>query len=173
MVFLKAISLLPSSLKVRAYVIGSAIYKTDGSQYQIDDLSRVAAELGIASRVGFTSFVEQPDAAMRALDIVVHASTRPEPFGLVIAEAMACGRAVIASQAGGVAEIINVGVDALGHSSGDASELADRIRQLAVDPSLRASLGRAARTAAEQRFNRARLATELIPIYREVRRAAN
>ena len=172
-VFLKAISLLPSSLKVRAYVIGSAIYKTDGSQYRMSDLCEAAARLGIARKVGFTNFVEQPDAAMRALDIVVHASTQPEPFGLVIAEAMACGRAVIASQAGGAAEIINAGVDSLGHSPGDSDGLAERIRQLAIDPGLRAKLGAAARRAAEQRFNRARLASQLIPIYREVTLAAS
>lgn len=165
-VFLKAISLLPSDMKVRAYVIGNAIYKTDGSQYQMNDLRETAAALGIAHKVGFTSFVEQPDAAMRALDIVVHASTQPEPFGLVIAEAMACGRAVIASQAGGAAEIINAGVDSLGHNPGDAEGLADRIKQLAIDPSLRAKLGAAARASAEKRFNRARLASQLIPIYR-------
>ena len=39
-------------------------------------------------------------AAYRALDVVVHASTRPEPFGLVIAEAMACGRALVAAPDG-------------------------------------------------------------------------
>ncbi|HKP86724.1 MAG TPA: glycosyltransferase family 4 protein [Blastocatellia bacterium] len=172
-VFLKALSLLPPGIKVRGYVIGSAIYKTDGSQYRVDDLREKAALLGLGRKVGFTSFVEQPDAAMRALDIVVHASTQPEPFGLVIAEAMACGKAVIASQAGGAAEIINAGVDALGHSPGDAAGLADRIKQLAIDPALRANLGRAARTAAERRFNRARLASELIPIYRAAAGAAN
>ena len=50
---------------------------------------------------------------MRALDIVVHASTEPEPFGLTIAEGMASGRAVIVSAAGGAAEIVQDGVDAL------------------------------------------------------------
>ena len=172
-IFLKALSLLPSSFRFRGYVIGSAIYKTGGSQYQLDDLRRIADQLGIAGKVGFTNFVEEADAAMRALDIVVHASTEPEPFGLVIAEAMACGRAVIVSQGGGAAEIINVGVDALGHTPGDASELAERIKQLAIDPALRVRLGQAARAAAEQRFNRARLAKELIPIYREARKARN
>ena len=56
---------------------------------------------GLESRVGFTGFVQDSATAMRALDIVVHASTDPEPFGLVIAEAMACGKPVVASRAGG------------------------------------------------------------------------
>ena len=55
---------------------------------------------------------------MRALDVVVHASTQPEPFGLVIAEAMACGRAVVVSSGGGAAEIVTPGEDALVHEVG-------------------------------------------------------
>jgi glycosyltransferase involved in cell wall biosynthesis len=81
---------------------------------------------------------------LRALDVVVHASTSPEPFGLVIAEAMACERPVIVSVAGGAAEIVTLGVDALGHHPGDAEGLAARMTELAIDPALRRRLGSAA-----------------------------
>jgi glycosyltransferase involved in cell wall biosynthesis len=167
-VFLKALSLLPASLKIRGYIIGGAIYQTDGSQFQLDELRSTVNCLGLTGRVGFTGFVEEPEAAMRALDVVVHASTKPEPFGLVIAEAMACGRAVIASQAGGAAEIIHNGEDALGHTPGNAESLANCINQLSENADLRAQLGVGGRATAESKFNRARLATELIPIYRMV-----
>jgi glycosyltransferase involved in cell wall biosynthesis len=103
---------------------------------------------------------------MRALDIVVHASTQPEPFGLVIAEGMATGRAVIASEAGGALELIETEINALGHPPGDAAQLAERITRLAADQNMRARLGAAGRATAVERFNRARLATELIPLYR-------
>ncbi|MCA1594268.1 MAG: glycosyltransferase family 4 protein [Acidobacteria bacterium] len=166
--FLEALSRVPVQLPVRGYVVGDALYQTDGSQYQLDELRRMAAELGISERVGFTGFVEDAAAAMRSLDVVVHASTEPEPFGLVIAEAMACGRAVIVSASGGAAEIFTDGADALGHTPGDADGLASRITQLASDPILRARLGRTARAAAELRFDRTRLAADWIPIYREV-----
>src|SRR5438309_2205992 len=128
--FLEAVARLPRDLRVRAYVIGGALYQTAGSQYTLDELRRHAAALGLSDRVGFTGFVTSPDEALRALDIVVHASTAPEPFGLVIAEAMACGRAVIASDAGGAREILTPGVDALGHTPGSASGLAARIVEL-------------------------------------------
>jgi len=167
MIFLQALSMLPASLPVRGYVVGGALYQTDGSQYSRDELRRKATQLGISHKVGFTGFVDQSDAAIRALDIVVHASTRPEPFGLVIAEAMACGRALVASHAGGAAEIISAGVNALGHTPGDATSLAQCIERLAVDSSLRAEMGRAGREKANQYFDRLRLATDLIPIYRE------
>jgi glycosyltransferase involved in cell wall biosynthesis len=128
-------------------------------------LRALAMKLGLAERVGFTGFVSAVAPAMRALDIVVHASTEPEPFGLVIAEAMACGRAVIASAAGGATEIIEDGVDALTHRPGDVSALARLIAQLAGDAALRQRLGHAAALASAQRFARPRLAVDLAPIY--------
>ena len=163
--FLRAVSLLPPALPVRAYVVGGALYETADSQRSLDDLRALAARLGVAERVGFTGYVEDAAAAMRALDVVVHASTEPEPFGLVIAEAMACGRAVVASEAGGAAELFRPGVDALGHAPGDAAGLALRIAELAGDAGLRARLGAEGRATAERRFDRARLAAELVSIY--------
>jgi glycosyltransferase involved in cell wall biosynthesis len=169
--FLQALALVARDLPglpVRGYIIGDALYQTDGSQYSFDELKGIAERLGISSRIGFTGFVDEPASAMRALDIVVHASTMPEPFGLVIVEAMACGRAVVASEAGGASELIETGKNALGHTPGDTAQLAERITQLANDPQLRARLGAAGRATAEHRFNRTRLATELVPIYRSM-----
>lgn len=166
--FLRAMARLPANLPVRGYVVGGALYQTNGSQYSMAELARLANQLGVSHRIGFTGFISQPAAAMRALDVVVHASTQPEPFGLVIAEGMACGRAVIVSDGGGAAELITVGANALSHPPGDDESLARCIMQLATDAKLRASLGQAARSTAKSRFDRTRLATELIPIYHAV-----
>jgi glycosyltransferase involved in cell wall biosynthesis len=87
---------------------------------------------------------------------------------LVIVEAMACGRAVVASEAGGATELFANGVNALGHTPGDAEQLAARIMQLARDPQLRERLGAAGRATVKERFNRTRMATELVPIYRKL-----
>jgi glycosyltransferase involved in cell wall biosynthesis len=164
-VFLRAISMLPRELPVRAYVIGDAIYQTAGSQYSIDELRNMARRLGISERVGFTGLVEEPAAALRALDIVVHASTQPEPFGLVVAEAMACGRAVIVSSTGGVTEIVDPPANGLAYAPGDAAALAESIERLVIDRDLRTQLGIASRAAAVRHFDRARLAREFVPIY--------
>jgi glycosyltransferase involved in cell wall biosynthesis len=165
--FLEAVARLPAELPVRAYVVGGALYETSGSQHSLDDCRRIAERLGLGGRVGFTGFVADAASAMRALDVVVHASTEPEPFGLVIVEAMGCGRPVIASRAGGAAELFVDGETALGHRPGDAADLARRIETLCRDPDLRLRLGRAGRAAAEARFDRARLADDLLPIYRQ------
>lgn len=171
--FLDAMARLGSATAVRGYVIGGALYHTTGSQFSLDELRVYAEAKGLAGRIGFTGFVDAADEAIRALDIVVHASTTPEPFGLVIAEAMACGRAVIASDAGGAREIFTRGIDALAHPPGNSEVLAECISRLASDHSLRQQLGRAARQTAERRFNRRRLAAELAPLYRIPLRAAS
>jgi glycosyltransferase involved in cell wall biosynthesis len=167
-IFLRALAMLPRDLRVRGYVIGGSLYSTRGSQADIAQLRRVADRLSLNGNVGFTGFVNDPAAAIRALDIVVHASTSPEPFGRVIAEAMACGKPVIMAAAGGALEIVTSGQDAIAIAPGDASVLADSIRQLACAAPLRTQLGAAARKTAEHRFDRARMARELIPIYEEL-----
>lgn len=152
----------------RAYVIGGPVYQTSDSQYALSELRAHAARLGIADRVGFTGFVADAGAALRALDVVVHASTDPEPFGLVIAEAMACGRAVVVSDAGGAHELFTRGHDGLAHAPGDVAGLVARLTELAGQPDLRARLGRAAADTARQRFDRGRLAGQLMSVYDRV-----
>jgi glycosyltransferase involved in cell wall biosynthesis len=156
---------------IRGYIIGGPIYQTVGSQFSLGELRRLAISLGLADHVGFTGFLTNAPAAMRSLDAVIHASTTPEPFGLVIAEAMACGRPVIVANAGGASEIITHNHDALGTTPGSAAEIAAAIIQLADDPELRALLARRARATVETRFSRARLAHSLAPLYLAARRA--
>ncbi|HEU4561393.1 MAG TPA: glycosyltransferase family 4 protein [Longimicrobium sp.] len=167
-VFIDAISRLPADLPLRAYIVGGRIYATAGSEEDPEQLRHLLAEHGLAERVGITGFMDEPADAMRALDVVVHASTQPEPFGLVIAEAMACGRPVVATAAGGAAEIVEEGVNALTVPPGDAQALAAAIRQLAEDAELRARLGAAGRAKAERHFGRERLAAQVAPIYRAI-----
>ena len=171
-VFLRALARLPQALRFRAYVIGAPLYQTDASQYSREELASEVDRLGLAGRVGFCGFVDRPERVLRSLDIVVHASTRPEPFGLAIVEAMACGRAVIASAAGGAAEIIEPEQDALAHAPGDVEALAAQLLRLMNDAPLRARIGGAGRATAERRFGTARLAQDLLPVYRRLARSA-
>ncbi len=171
--FLDALALLSPSVACRGYVIGGPLYDTDGSQVTLQQLRAHARAIGLGESVGFTGAVADSSAAMRALDIVVHASTEPEPFGLVIAEAMACGRAVVVSDAGGAAELVSVGTNALACPPGDARALASRIESLAVDPALRRRLGAAGRVTAERAFTRARMADQFATLYQQVQPGAS
>ena len=167
-VFLEALARLSPSLPVRGYIIGGPIYQTDGSQWSVAGLHQAAEALGLAGKVGFTGFEEDVPAAMHSLDVVVHCSTEPEPFGMVIIEGMASGKPVIAAQAGGAAELFTDGENALGHPPGDAAALALEIERLSRDPELRDKLGKAGRTTAELNYHGRRLAAQLLDLYRDL-----
>lgn len=86
-------------------------------------------------------------AIMQAADIVLHASIRPEPFGLVVVEGMALGRAVVAAGFGGPAEIVTPGTGVL-FNPAHPEELTSAIESLALDPARRQALGAAAQQRA-------------------------
>jgi glycosyltransferase involved in cell wall biosynthesis len=165
-VFIRAVARLRRGRPFRAYVIGGPIYDTTGSQRAVDGLRCLARELGVESEVGFTGFVDDPASAMRALDIIVHASTRPEPFGLVVAEAMACGRAVVLSPRSGVAQFVTDDEDTALCPPDDVGALAATLERLIASASVRTRLGARARATAERCFDRRRMGAEIASVYR-------
>ncbi len=169
-VFLEALARLPRELQLRGYVVGGPVYDTAGSQYSTAELATLARVRGLDGRLGLTGFVAAPAGALRALDIVVHASTDPEPFGLVVAEAMACGRAVVTSGTGGSAELVRDGVDAIVHRAGDAGDLACGIARLAGEHMLRRRIGERARATAQARFDSRRLSEQFATVYEDAAR---
>jgi glycosyltransferase involved in cell wall biosynthesis len=153
---------------VQFYLIGGPVYRTAGSQYQKEELRKRTLELGISEKMQLICFHQKPERLYSNLDIVVHASTKPEPFGLTIVEAMACGRPVIASVAGGVSEIIEDGKDALGVPPGDADCLVGALHRLLHDPDLRVRLGTNARGKVEKLFDQERIGPQLWRVYERV-----
>jgi glycosyltransferase involved in cell wall biosynthesis len=174
-VFLKAAThLMERRLQpdARFFIIGGPIYQTSGSQFSARELRTFAAERGIDAHVGFIPFQRNPADVYRALDIVVHASTQPEPFGRTIVEAMACARPVIVSQTGGAAELFTHGRDALGVPPNDPAPLASALGDLIVDIGRRECLGRNARPAVLEHFSRQRLGPQILGAYNRFLRAS-
>lgn len=131
----------------RFVVVGGAILGWEGDYPQ--HLARLAINLGISERVYFAGHQDDVYPWFDAMDVVVHASFG-EPFGLVLVEAMALAKPLVATAAGGPLEIIEDGVSGLLVPSGDADALAGAVRRLLSDSSLTASLSIAARERAEQ-----------------------
>ncbi|WP_375756545.1 glycosyltransferase family 4 protein [Corallococcus exercitus] len=170
-VFLEAAALLTRqapSLPVRFYLVGAPLYRTAGSQFTDAELRERVERHGLTGRVGFVPFQPEPARVYRALDVFVHASTRREPFGLTIAEALACGRAAVISKSSGAAEALRDGEDVLAIEPGDANTLAAALRRLLEDAALRDTLGRAARHTAVRRFSRERYARDILQVYRSL-----
>ena len=147
-----------------AVIVGTSLFGGDGYQPQLEHQS---ATLGLQGRVDFRGFRHDVEQELRRLDVLVHASTIPEPFGQVVVEGMAVGLPVVAAGAGGPAEVIDDGVDGLLYPPGDVDALADILRCLALDPTLRERLGDAARMRARD-FTAQRIAPRVMAVYREV-----
>ncbi len=159
--FLKALALLPKDLEWQGFIVGGEVYARAASQYSESELRAMAAELGLTEKLEFTGFLREPAAFLETLDIVVHASTEPEPFGLVIAEGMAAGRAVVTSSD----NLITHGENGFVFAIRNAAALAQALETLARDPALRQRLGQAARQTAEHQFEPQRMAKQFIELY--------
>lgn len=147
-IFLRAAALVATSHPdARFLVVGGALLGWEGD-YPLR-LQRLAKELGIDERVYFAGHQDDVYPWFDAMDVVVHASSA-EPFGLVIVEAMALGKALVASDSGGPAEIVEQGTSGLLVGHGDHAAMAKAVADLLSDPARRARMGRAACERAAQ-----------------------
>jgi glycosyltransferase involved in cell wall biosynthesis len=147
----------------RALVIGD---DAEGlNQSYVEELQRFVVQNNLSERVIFTGRIEDIHNLVAAVDIVVHSSTEPEPFGLVVTEAMALGKPVIAASFGATAEIVDDGVNGLLVDPSDTSALAEAILKLEQDAELRERFGQAGLKKAEREYSLPRYKEALEKIY--------
>jgi len=131
-------------------LVGSALF---GEQEYVKSLHSQAARLGVVDRLIFAGFRDDMPAWMKAVDVILHTSTEPEPFGRVIIEGMAAGRPVIAAAAGGVTEIVQHRTNGWLVPPRDAAGLADAIETLRAAPEMANRLAAQALDDVAQRFS--------------------
>ena len=146
---IEATAKLKVSPAVQLLVVGGPYFPKDGEY--IDSLKAQAKKLGIADRVIFTGFLEDTEAILSLLDVVLLASTIPEACPRTIIEAMAAGVPVIATPLGGSKELVTPETGILVPAE-DADAFAAAITQLAEDAERRKRMGKACRLRAEQLF---------------------
>jgi glycosyltransferase involved in cell wall biosynthesis len=147
-------------------VIAGGVHRA-GADYAAALQARIAA-LGLGDRVHLAGFRPDIPEVMRAWDIVVHASVRPEPFGRVILEGMLLGKPVIGTDAGGVRELLAEGETGWLTPPGDAAALAQRLRALLAGPDQARAVGARAREWARAHFSLSRHVAEMSAIYEGV-----
>ncbi|MFI5166984.1 MAG: glycosyltransferase [Thermoanaerobaculales bacterium] len=131
-------------------------------------LSHLCRELGIADRVFFTGHHEDVSSLLATLDVFVLPSLFGEGLPLVVLEAMAARRAVVATDTEGNREIIGPGVTGCLVPPGDPQKLAHTVAALLADPVCRREMGDAAGVAVRQRFSAARMTAEAEAAYLQV-----
>lgn len=111
-------------------------------------------------------------AVMGRLDIVI-LSSRTEGLPLALLEAMALGKPVVATNVGGVPEVVEDGVSGLLVPAGDPTALASAVARLLRDPDLAARLGAAGKAEIDRHWHIRTTAAQLLDVYREVLAAGN
>ena len=137
-----------------------------------DGLASLATDLGLAGRVEFRGRLAHADtlAAIRQAWCVCVPSLWQEPFGMIAAEAQMHGVAVVASRAGGLAEIVEDGVTGHLVAPGDADSLAARLAAACADPDAARRLGAAGHERARERFSIDAFADRFEAVYHDAMR---
>jgi glycosyltransferase involved in cell wall biosynthesis len=144
-----------------------------GDGFERPKLIHLAESLGIADDVTFLGWVANCDLPQyyRAAAVSVIPSLE-EGFGIPAAEAMGCETPVVASDAGGLPEVVEHGVTGLVVPRGDSAALAEAIGSLLADPTRRLEMGRAGRQRALRLFDWDRTAEQFERIYADIRAKA-
>ena len=148
----------------RVVFVGSA---PPGEPVHLQELRRRILASRCADRLTIHDFVSDVWTVWDACDIAVVPSIEPEPFGLVAIEAMASGKAVVATARGGLLDIVEDKKSGLLVEPGDAGALADALERLIKDPDLRRSLGEAGRARQQALFSINRQIDEVTKCYDE------
>ncbi len=147
---------------VACVFVGAA---TEEDQDYLALLNRLISEAGIEANCRFTGYQSDVPSLIDAMDFIVHASVAPEPFGMVVLEAMAQHKAVIGARAGGVTEMVIDGETGLTFPSGDWRSLAAHIVTLLDDRALAARMGERGHHRVVTAFSLARYVADVQAAY--------
>ncbi len=129
-----------------------------------DALAAQIARLGLERHVVLTGFRTDALSLLKGFDLFVMSSVT-EGLGTSVLDAMACGRPVVATRAGGIPESVVDGETGLLVPVRDPAALASAVLRLLRDHTLRQALGRAGRTRARARFSAARMVADTTAVY--------
>jgi len=151
--------------RARFLVIGGPLF---GEEDYYNGIIRLAEGLGLKDRLFFTGHREDVYPLMASLDVMVHCSLAPEPFGRVVAEAMALRVPVVSVCHGGITELVTDRVSGLLVPPGHVVALSRAVVELIERPWLRRTLVRAAAEQIERCFRLETTVSKIEEILKEV-----
>lgn len=152
----------------RFLIAGGAIDGLEAYEAELKDRARAA---GLADVLHFAGWRYGPDVmpdVYRALDVFVLPSREAEPFGLVVLEAMACARPVVATAHGGPVDIVQDGTTGLLVEPRSSEAMAGAVVALLADPARRRAMGEAGRARVIEHFGIDRTVTRVQALYDEL-----
>lgn len=134
---------------------------------QQEPAMRALVDPGYADRIRFCGFQSEPQQWFAGFDVLLHGA-RDEAFGLVLAEAQACGVPVVAARVGGIPEVVEDGHTGRLADAPTVPALSAALETLVTDDALRARLSAQAETHARRQFSRRRYAEDYLRLYRQL-----
>jgi glycosyltransferase involved in cell wall biosynthesis len=119
-------------------------------------LRHLTSALGLEDKVQFLGFRSDAALLLEAADVYIHGARRPDPFPLTVIEALAAGTCVVASELGGIPEVVEHGVNGLLYPAGEVDALEAALLSVSRDPSMRERLGKEGEQTIRVRFDGAR-----------------
>jgi glycosyltransferase involved in cell wall biosynthesis len=150
---------------VRTIIAGQTVMLAE--EYE-KEIRNYISEHGLGDRISLLGFRNDIPALLNAMDIFVHASIEPEPFGRVILEAKLMAKPIIATDGGGATEQIRHGETGLLVPMDDASSMAAAIEEYTADMDRAARIGAAARKDAEEYYSVGRMVRGVEEVYERV-----
>lgn len=163
----KDVASLIAAMKSVVEIIPKAQCLVAGEGTLRDELQTKIDAMKLHNNVRLLGFRDDVLALMRACDVFVLPSLA-EPFGLVLIEAMALSKPVIATEEGGPREIVHDGESGFLVAPASPPELSDAILKLLGDENARAQMGEKSRARYEKLFTASRMAQEIAAVYRNV-----
>ncbi len=146
-------------------IVGSVLF---GEEAYETEIRQLVQKLGLEKVISFLGFRKDvPDLISKA-DLLVHASTSPEPFGQVVVQAMAAGKPVVATRGGGVVEIVAEYETGLLVPMGDADAMAAAILMILANPAQAAAMGTAGRQRYLKHFTIQTTIDSIQPLYESI-----
>jgi hypothetical protein len=139
-----------------------------GQTDYLDSLKRQTTRLRLTEQVKFLGFREDVKPFLDAADICVMPSRRPEGLGLVVLEAMARGKPIVATKGGGVLDIIDNGRNGLLVPPGDPVAMSRAIEELALDADRRRTMGLMGHATVAQHFTVKQMTDRILAEYKKV-----
>jgi len=137
---------------VKALIVGS-VDPTNKCQKYYQNLLKQVEKLNLSNHIFFTGYRNDIYDIMQASDVIIHSASEPEPFGRVIVEGMLAGRPVIATDAGGVKDIIDDQVSGLLVPPKNEDAMAKAIQFIMQNPEGSQQIAKNGRRIAKSRFS--------------------
>lgn len=159
------LSAIKENPNIKAIIVGD---ESDGTPDYFNRIKEIINSSGYRENFILTGYQEDVEGFYIAMDIVVHASIEPEPFGMVVPEGMAAENPVIAADEGGPAEIVSPGIDGFLVPPGDIDKMAAAILELANDPDKRKTMGANGYNKVKNQFTIPYIASQVEKVYQDI-----